>query len=321
MDTLSFIGPLMMVAGVGVLALVAVAIVQDMRQERKYGYRQAFYTIVSLLMLVMTIGSLVSLLVIGLKETVLPTAKEYNQRYNTPPTFYLTGNPTDTKFQSSQPYACTTDCEMTAADKQSFADLKTSYANWQSTSTYSIQTRRAIAGALAILIIALPLYLLFINWMNKGAAEEYAVHPKPSPLRSVYYYGVAFAGLVTAVVGGAMLINTVLNVALKVDTANKNTMPIPTVGGLYTETALPDSVIACEKNCGFTADDVAVAKAWKKDWQTYRDRQNSNTGATANDLATTIPLVLVGIPLFWYHFARIRKETQKPPVPTGQPIS
>jgi len=309
MESLAFLAPLLMISGVAVIVLVAVAIVQDMKQEHKYGYRQAFYTIVSLVMLVMAAGSAESLLVIGAKE-IMPSAKSYNQRYNMPTTLYLAGDTTKTATGPTT-YACTTECQFTDIDKQNFTDWKTNYAVWKDTNTTSLQTRRNIAGALSLLIISLPLYLLFSRWMNRGAKEEYAISPKTSPLRSVYFYGVSFAGLLTAVVGGAFLLNTVISSLLKTTPTMNNSYPAVVSKN---DTAGIDSVIACAAKCGFSAEDVQLAQQWKNDWTVYQERQTSNSGATQNDLANTIPLILIGLPLFWFHFARIRKETQ-PTVP------
>lgn len=307
MDSLSFIAPLLGFSSVAVIVLAIVAIVQDIKQERKYGYRQAFYTIVTLVMLVMTVGAIESLMVVGLKEA-MPSAKQYNQRYNQPPSFYFSGDVTKAIPAPVSAYTCETDCQFTANDKQAFSDWKLNYANWRESSSTSLQTRRNIAGAMSVMIIALPLFLLFMRWMNRGAKEEYQIQQKPSPLRSIYFYGISFAGLVTVVVGGAFLLNTVLNSALKTNTA-KNSYPVPAME-VASETTMINSVIACADKCEFTAADVQLAQDWKADWQKYRDLQLSNVGSTQNDLANTIPLIAVGLPLFWFHFARIRRESR-----------
>lgn len=112
-----------------------------------------------------------------------------------------------------------------------------------------------------------------------------------------------------------MLLNSVIGAWLKTSPANSNVArPAP---GVVTETMGVDSVINCATICGFTDDDVALAKQWKVDWQHYQDLQNSNHGATANQVATTIPFVVFGAPLFWLHFARIRKENQVTPSTPG----
>lgn len=317
MDSLSFLAPLLGFAGVAVIVLAIVAIVQDLKQERKYGYRQAFYTIVTLVMLVMAVGSIESLLVVGMKEA-MPGAKQYNQRFNQPPSLFLAYDSTSSVKPVAAPaaaYACEQDCQFTANDKQSFSEWKNSYLAWRDSANLSLQTRRNIAGALSLLIISLPLYLFFVRWMNRGAKEEHDIQGKPSPLRSIYFYGLSFAGLVVAVVGGAFLLNTALNSVLKTTNTNSNIRTVP-LTELSLETSGADSVIACASKCDFSTDDVQLAKDWKADWQKYRDLQNSNVGAAQNDIANAVPLILVGLPLFWFHLARIRRESHE-----GEPNS
>lgn len=308
MENLVFLAPLLSISGVAVLVLAIIAVVQDMKQERKYGYRQAFYTIVTLVMLVMVVGSGVSLLTIGLKEA-MPSSKEYLQRNNMPPAPYLVGS---VEKGATAAYTCTDSCEFNANDKQAFTDWKTQYEAWKTNANSNTQLRRDLAGGLALFLIALPIYWLFMRWMNRGAKEETESHQRPSPLRSVYFYGVAFAGLVMAVVGGAMLLNTVLKVALNTGSTNPNAVPAT----LSNYTMGADSILVCQDKCGFTADDIALVQDWKAKNADYVKGTTENAGSTANDLATTIPLVVFGAPLFWYHFARIRKETQS----TTQPV-
>lgn len=305
MENLAFLAPLLFIAGVAVIILAIIAVVQDMKQEHKYGYRQAFFTIVTLVMLVMAVGSGISLMALGLKQGIFTSAKTYNNnRMNSAPAPYLSGVP-EKGLGLTTAYTCPSDCQFTAVDKQNFSDWKAQYTAWKDANTSSQQLRRDLAGGLALFLISLPLFFLFSRWMNRGSVEESQQHQRPSPLRSVYYYGVAFAGLVMAVVGGAMLLNTVLKVALHTTSTAVNSYPTPT-----SVTVAADSVIGCADKCGFTADDVALVKDWKSVNAAALDTQKSTTGSTANDLGNTLPYVLVGIPLFWYHFARIRKETQ-----------
>lgn len=310
MEALSFIMPLVALAGAGAIALVIVAIVQDLRQDRKYGYRQAFFTIVTLAMLVLAVGSGISLLVIGLKESAFRGALTYSQRYNAPPAPYLTGS-SDKPFAGTA-YTCEKDCQFSATDKQSFSDWKTSYQQWQKANMTNMQLRRDLAGALSMFLIVFPLYLLFARMMNRGAKEEFSIHNKPSPVRAVYFYGVSFAGLVIGVIGAAMILNSVLRVALKTESSANTPVSKPT-GVIMSETAGADSVIACASKCGFSEDDLALVRQWKADQTTYQERQSSNAGAVQNDMANSIPLLIFGAPLFWYHFTRIRKETAVPP--------
>lgn len=314
MENLNFLAPLLMISGVAVIVLAIIAVVQDIKQERKYGYRQAFYTIVTLVMLVMAVGSSVSLIVIGLKEA-MPSAKTFTQRNDMPPAPYLTGISEKTPPPLTT-YSCTSSCDFSEADKQNFNEWKTQYNNWKESGSSSLQLRRELAGALALFLVSLPLYWLFMRWMNRGAQEEAQQHQRPSPLRSVYFYGIAFGGLVMAVVGGAMLLNTVLKVAFK--TGSSVQIATPAMVGSTSIGA--DSVIACSTKCGFTADDVALVNKWKSDNAAALERQSKNTGTTTNDIANSLPYVIVGFPLFWLHFAKIRKDTQNIPASSAPTV-
>lgn len=311
MDSLNYVAPLLMISGVAVLALLVVAITQDSRADRKYGYRQAFYTIMTLVMLVLAVGSSISLMSLGLKQTVFTGAREYSQRYNTPPTPFLPSQSTE-KLPTAK-YACTDSCQITTADQQAFADWETQYQSWKDGSSNSQQVRRELAGGLSLFIIAVPLFGIFGWLMKRGSREEFAVHQKTSPLRSVYFYGVAFGGLVLAVVGVAMALNVGLKTVLKVQSPSNGSVPSMVYSG---ESIAADSLLACAGKCNISSEDQALLTEWKADYAKYQGKQTSTKGAAANDLVTTIPLFLFGIPLFWYHFARIRKETASPSNPT-----
>ena len=56
-----------------------------------------------------------------------------------------------------------------------------------------------------------------------------------------------------------------------------------------------DSIIACADKCGFSSDDVALVQDWKTTNAAAGKAQQSTNGATANDMATTIPYVVVGL--------------------------
>ena len=303
MNNLDFVAPLLALSGVAVIVLGIIAVVQDIRQERKYGYRQAFYTIVTLVMLVMSVGSGISLMVVGLKEAI-PSARTYNARLSFPPSPFLTGVP---EKGLTTAYTCTDTCEFTALDKQNFTDWKNQYQTWRDSENLNLQLRRDLAGGLALFLVAVPLYLLFSRWMNRGAKQEIELHQRPSPLRSVYFYGVAFGSLVLAVVGAAFVINTGLKVWLKTDDTSR-TLVAPTPAVTTVNTAA-DSIIACASKCGFTTDDVALVKDWKSMNDSYTSQQQKNTGSAANEVANTIPYIVFGVPLFWYHFTRIRKDS------------
>jgi len=297
MNSLAFVFPLLGLAGVAAVILVAIAIAQDLRQERKYGYRQAFFTIVTLVMLVLSVGSLSSLLSVGLKTSAFPDANTTSYR-GYPPQFYL----------AATPVVCTDTCTFSESQKESFATWKTDFQNWKSQTTKNTQIRSELASTIALLIVALPLFFIFASLMEKGSKQEITDHQRPSPLRSVYYYGVALSGLLMAVVAAVSLLNTGLNIALKTEQATTYISPEP----IFDKSSL-DAVVSCQSACGFTADDQKLVEEWKT--ESANAQKSPVSGNSDSTFATMIPIFALGTPLFWFHFARIRRETQGHPTP------
>lgn len=318
MESLAFLAVLIPLLGIAVAVVFVVAIIQEGKSERRGGFKQAFYTVVALVMLGITVGATIGLLNTTFRNVVFPSAKDYARRYNAPPQLYLTGLvPTDGAVKpfsspTTIPLACTTDCEFTDADKASVASWRSSYELWQAETSDNLIFRKDLAALLPFLLVAFPLFIVFFRMMQRGSAMETAETKKVSPLRSLYFYFIAFSGLLVAVIGAGGLINLGLNQLLRVETSNQATeaaRPIYDDGGVK-------SIIACADKCNFSETDVTLAQQWLTDSKNYFQKQISNNGKTAHDLSTFIPLLLIGFPLFWFHFSRIRKEGQESQLPT-----
>lgn len=135
MNSLNFILPAILIGGLGVLVLFIVAIVQEGKSGHKSGFRQAFFTMVALIMLAMTIGSSIALLNVGFRQWVFRSANLYQQRYSSPPPLTLVSSPNGTSTVTPVPvdgkvvpttvagalYQCTNGCQFTDADKTAVA--------------------------------------------------------------------------------------------------------------------------------------------------------------------------------------------------------
>lgn len=325
MNSLSIIMPAILIGGLGVLVLFIVAIVQESKATHKSGFRQAFFTMVALILLAITIGSSVALLNVGFRQWVFRSANLYQQRFSSPPQLYLPSQgavvlplkdggtagvapvpgPTTTAV-----YQCGQDCQFTEADKAAVTQWQTDYTTWQKNKNLSQATRQSIANALGFLIVSLPLFILFFRWMEQGFQQLQA---KTSPLRSLYFYFVAFIGLLMAVVSTGFVVNDGLRVWLKTTPDNGGVIsePFPASTTDYGV----KSLLACKDKCGFTAEQVTLAKQWVTDNTTYQELQRSNKGQFSSDMATAIPFILVGLPLFLFHFSKVRKDNPEPTSP------
>lgn len=304
MESLAFLAFFVPLAGIGVVVLFIIAVIQQSKHEQTGGFKQAFFTVVSLVMLSISIGASVALLSLMAKEYVFTQAVSESERYNTPPTLYLQ---TTAKAGTAAALTCVEDCELTADDRAQFQSWKENYRSWKNTPFQTAEDfRRNLVGPLSFLIIGLPLYLVFLKLMERGARQELQQLKKPTPLRSLYFYFVAFSGLIMAVFAAGSLVNTGLKSWLGTENTNQASVPRPL--GVEDQGHGPQSIINCADACGFSDADVALVKDWQTDNERYQTNIEKPSGQLQNDLAVNIPLFLVGLPLFWYHFSRIRKE-------------
>ncbi len=332
MDSLNFIIPFVVIGVAGALVLFIVAVIQESKADRRGGFRHSFFTIVSLIMLTLVVGSSIALLNIGFRQFVFRSANLYNQRYNSPPPLYLPGQGTIVPLKGevapasvapvpvpSNPtvYTCAKDCQFSADDKTAVEQWVTTYTDWQKQQSLSLATRRSLANALGFFIVSLPLFFIFSRLMEKGRQGEQTT--QPSPIRSLYFYGIAFAGLVMAVVASGVIVNDGLKVWLKTG-GDSNVISRPVATDVITNDAGVKSLLACQSKCGFTSEQIALARQWQTENAQYLDVQKTNRGQYSMELSAAIPFVLIGLPLFFYHFSIGRKESNEPK-PTSPAIS
>ncbi len=312
MESLAWLAVLVPLLGVAMVVVFIVAIVQEGKAERRGGFKQAFFTMVTLVMLGISVGATIGLLNTTMRNVIFRGEGNTN-RFNAPPYLYLPSAPsvaTPEGVKSSvaptiAPYTCASECQFSADDKAAVKSWKAEYKRWQTNSTVSYAYRRDLAVILPFLIVALPLFFVFFRLMQKGAVIELTETKKLSPIRSLYFYFIAFSGLLVAVIGAGGLVNLGLNQALRVNEADIQTVP-----ALSLDTVTVKNIITCATACDFTTDDVAMAERWVTDAEKFSTEQTLSKGKIGSDLSNFLPLLLIGFPLFWFHFNRIRKETQ-----------
>jgi MFS family permease len=135
--------------------------------------------------------------------------------------------------------------------------------------------------------------------------------------RAIYFWGMSLFGLLMVVIAGGFLLNVLLRTWLypNLDT-DTNTKPAM----VASQQTSVDSLINCASACGFTAEQVQLANEWKADYaEATTATEVTKTAKRQNDIAMSLPFVLVGIPLFIYHWMTVRRKqspTDLPP-PTG----
>ncbi len=302
MDT-GFVFGLIPIAGIAILAFFIIGFNNDAKfGGRGKGLLSGFSYSVSVAMLGILIGSGVVALNVGLKTTVFQKADSLYSR-GTPPPVY----PTPSAPEKAAP-TCAESCDLTADQKQFLNMWANEYQSWQDTAPGTdTRNRTDLVTALSFFFVALPLFIIFFRTVQREAKRGQAI----PGMRSFYFYGIAVVGLLMAVTSGAFLINTGLRGAF-IPNASKM-MPTPAFDS--TSVSNVQSVVACGEKCALPAETVSAAQAWLAETQNAK----SETSTTQRDLAGAIPVFIIGLPLFLYHFITIRRETHKDtPAPTNQ---
>jgi hypothetical protein len=201
------------------------------------------------------------------------------------------------------------DCQLTASDRTQITSWKAEYDQWQKNPS-SWNFRRDLIGPLSFLIVSLPLFIIFFILMERGARVERQKYTKPTSIRSLYHYFISFSGLLMAVIGLGLIVNSGLQVWLKSESSSTS-QPV-----MVSDDTGVRSFLACNTACGYTDADATLANNWLSDYQAYQKGTTSTEGRFQNDLANSLPVILVGLPLFWYHFVKIRRESAEKNQPT-----
>lgn len=301
-----FVFTLIPIAGVAILAFFIIGFNNDAKfGGRGKGLLSGFSYSVSVAMLGILIGSGVVALNVGLKTTVFPNADSLYSRGTPPPVYLTPGAP-----EKIAP-TCAESCELTAEQKQLLNTWATDYRSWQDTSPGTdTRNRTDLVTALSFFFVALPLFILFFRMVQREAKRGLAI----PGMRSFYFYGIAVVGLLMTVISGAFLINTGLRGALIPNASKLMTAPV------FDSTSVSNvqSVVACGEQCALPAETISAAQGWLAE----TEKAKTETSTTHRDLASTIPVFVIGLPLFLYHFITIRRETHKDsPAPTNQGAS
>lgn len=322
----------LVIAGIGSLVVLVLSIIQEGKLGGKgLSVRHGFYAAVSLVLLTIAVASTIFVVNLALTSWVF-TRAPYSRGYDigTPPAPAVTavwGQPDGAAKPVPAPdfsynRQCTSGCDFTAEEIAAVRQWAPEYATWRlkfdPDSALSSARRRDLVNALSFLIVALPLFIIFFRLLRRRDPGE------PRVVRSVYFYYVAFTGLVLAVVSGALLVNVALKAATGVTDTPSSYPPTRLTIAQDPNVLLMKSIARCAATCGFTSQEVSLAGQWQRDYETVVQRQQGvGTSKTQGDLAINLPMLAVGLPLFLYHFAQARKDSaegsEPPKRPRGRP--
>lgn len=270
--------------------------------------RSLYFYIASLITLGFVIGSLVAILVIGMQAWVFPNADPAGYRIGPPPEPYLTSMISDETGELTA-LTCTDECVFSTEDQNNLSVWYEQYTAWeQKTENPNTNRYERLITALSLLIIALPLYLIHFRIVQRERKEG---APLPS-IRTSYFYLVSLAALLMVVIAGSVFINSMLRLWLIPEPTNTiETISIvdrvsPKSMGAQTISAIQ----SCGEVCELDTAIVAAAGTWQDDYERWQDSQQQ-FDSLQNQASSSLPFILLGIPLFWYHwrYAREKKDS------------
>lgn len=313
MNAASMIGAIAIPAGiVGALTffLMAVFSQESKTLSRTTLVRSAFIHVIAFVSLAMLVGSVMYLGQEALRVTVFKKAQTPYSYSAQPPTLYLSNAKLNTP-DAMVALKCDSACELTDSDKSQIATWKDAYTNWQKSNqgAWSVERKRGLVDALSMFIVGTGLFIWFFIFIAQR--ENRRLRPmlgKPIALRTVYYYLVALVSLLAAIITATLLVNIALKSVFGLQSTPNTSTPAMVSPGTA-EKASVQSIIDCRQKCGISTDDQALAKQWIVDYDAWwKKSYNPRTSDAQSDLANFLPIFIITAPLFWYHFARIRRE-------------
>jgi hypothetical protein len=137
-------------------------------------------------------------------------------------------------------------------------------------------------------------------------------------IRTIYLYLFALVGLAMLVIGGSMIINLGLKawVFTQADQQD-NYMSQPTPLYIASETKTAQDLKVCSDKCELTAEQKAQIDNWLADYENWKNQasvKDPSIYVTRNrqrQAATALSLILIGLPLWLFHWSVIKKDNKK----------
>ncbi|MFA5134461.1 MAG: DUF5671 domain-containing protein [Patescibacteria group bacterium] len=289
--------------------------------DKRPAIRSAYFYLASLVTLGIVVGSVIFLINLGFKAWVFTDAEPAGYERGAPASLYASSKINPEDAVSDAFLECDGPCELTAAQESDIETWKANYTSWKEayTTPNAGRTRDAVNG-FSFLIVALPFFLIHYRIVQrderKNENKEHAV------IRPTYYYFISLSALLMIVIAGGFLINLGLKTwvfpsAGEADKASSR-YEMPAAELAY-EKAPIESIVECGEECGVDADTVTLAQGWLTDYENWNNSVH-DVDSTQREAAAAIPFILVGAPLFWYHWSTVRRESKRKKESSEAPV-
>jgi len=293
-----------------IVIFLIVGIMQGKSTEKKSSIiRSVYFYLTSLVTLAIVVGSSVFLLNVVFKNWVFPDAESVNYRIGQPSTLFIVDEGDGRIEPILNTITCEDECSLTAIQKDNIKSWATEYKIWQESKDNPMANiYDELAAALSFLIVALPFFIIHFRIVQKDARKE--EDKEKQVIRPTYFYFVSLAALLMIVIAGGILINTALTTWVFPESNNNNDhMEISKAYSGANDKAIVQSLIDCGEKCEIDEETITLTGQWIVDYEEWENNDYSYDNSQ-RDAAAAIPYIILGIPLFWYHWniARSRKK-------------
>lgn len=271
--------------------------------------KNLYFYLASFITLGLVVGSLIALVNLGFKTWVFSDADNDPYRVGAPSALYL--NMSDQKTGDYEnKIDCSEECQITEDDRTAITAWKDSYSVWKETyQNPNYQNSRSAVAALSFLIIALPIFIIHFRSVQKDAKKDGG----STVIRPIYFYLVALGALLMFVISGGIMINLVLKTWVfpaASESERLNQKVYSQQASPVFDTSAVQSIVECAEKCQFDADTVTTAENWLVDYEQWEQSTQTEYDTTQTEAAGNLPYILIGVPLFWYHWRTVRREQE-----------
>jgi len=144
---------------------------------------------------------------------------------------------------------------------------------------------------------------------------------KNSLIRTTYLYLFTIVGLTLLSIGTVRLVDMVLKIFIftKADADVSYEMKPPT--GIYnpdktiTEEDFVSAIEKCQESCELGESQKKEMEAWLSDYKAWQENQKNmvswHVQSRQRDASQSLAFILIGFPLYFYHWNIIRKEAKR----------
>ncbi|MDP3093657.1 MAG: hypothetical protein Q8N16_02735 [bacterium] len=140
-------------------------------------------------------------------------------------------------------------------------------------------------------------------------------------IRTIYLYLFALIGLVLITIGAVKLTNLALKAFIftKADQELNYNLKPPVIsflpdGKTMTEENLVSTIEKCQDKCDLTLEQKQEIADWLKDYKNWQEQESKFdylAQQRQREISQSLAMILVGLPLYLYHWLIIKKETKE----------